>query len=124
LSECSPLPVVDESGVRWPSATHLYLATKFRCDELKRDIRALDSFELLFSLGELYPDHHDPQWEERRAAVRKETIRLLCDQHVSVRLLLLKTGDRPIVNDNPYDRENVYGEALMEVRTELRQQLH
>ena len=122
----------EEDGLFWPTVEHYFQAQKFvgeRSAEYRERIRTAASPKNAKTLGRSrkYPIH--PDWDSRRDDVMRHALRRKFERP-ALRELLLGTGNRPLIENSPFDRywgagkdgsgKNRLGALLMELRAELR----
>jgi N-glycosidase YbiA len=121
-------------GVKWPTVEHYFQAQKFTSpsSEAHRErIRNSNSPRQAKALGQSRSQPIRPDWDAVREDVMRTALRAKFTQP-ALRTLLLSTGDRPLVEDSPYDRywgtgkdgrgKNRLGALLMELRCRLREE--
>ncbi len=135
FSNFSPHAVVMDS-IRWPTSEHYYQAQKFvgtpeafLCEE----IRQATTPEAAAALGRDRRRTVRSDWEQVKCAVMYEVVRVKFMTHPEIRAILLETGDQMIIENSPNDcfwgcgvdrdGENHLGRILMQVRSELRDDL-
>lgn len=122
----------DEGGLHWPTVEHYFQAQKFEgpgAPEYREQIRLARSPRAAKALGRSRGFPIRPDWD----SVREDVMRYALERKFAdprLRALLLGTGDRPLVEDSPYDRywgagrdgrgKNRLGVLLMELRDRLR----
>ena len=121
-------------GVKWPTVEHYFQAQKFTSPSSKEHrerIRTSNSPRQAKALGRSRSHAIRHDWDAVREDAMRTALRAKFTQPV-LRALLLSTGDRPLVEDSPYDRywgtgkdgrgKNRLGVLLMELRDELRKE--
>ncbi|GAA0761740.1 NADAR family protein [Ideonella azotifigens] len=119
----------EEGGLRWPTVEHYFQAQKFIDLGHRERILKAHSPQQAKTLGQsrAFPIRDD--WDQIKDAVMKHAL-LKKFEDPTLRLLLLETKSRPLIENSPYDRywgigrdgkgKNVLGRLLAEVRTEIR----
>lgn len=121
-------------GVKWPTVEHYFQAQKFTSsssNEHRERIRTSNSPRQAKALGQSRLHAIRPHWDAVREDVMRTALRAKFSEP-ALRALLLSTGDRPLVEDSPYDPywgtgkdgrgKNRLGVLLMELRDELRKE--
>ena len=117
----------------WPSVEHYFQAAKFPSDVAYREkIRTAPTPEKAKLLGGNRAKKIDPQWDSKREDVMRKALYAKFSQNEQLRRLLLSTGNRDLIEDNPTDSywgrgndglgKNRLGMLLMELRTRLRKE--
>ena len=134
-------------GIRYATAEHYMMAEKARLfhDETKLS-KIIDarSPAIAKKLGRQVASFDDLIWRQHRYDIVVRGNRAKFSQHAELKIFLLQTGDRLLVEASPFDRIwgigmaatdpnaekpqfwkglNLLGFALMEVREELREEL-
>jgi len=131
---------INLDGKVWPTSEHYYQARKAVNYEDAESIRNAptpkDAARLGRSLKEIHPD-----WENIKYNVMKVAVRAKFNQNAKLGVLLVETGNKELVEwtegtvladsvwGNATDKDgnpgkNLLGKALMEIREELKKQLH
>jgi N-glycosidase YbiA len=122
-------------GVKWPTVEHYFQAHKFTSPSSKEHrerIRSSDSPRQAKALGQSRSHSIRPDWDAVREDIMRKALRAKFSDP-ALRALLLSTGERPLVEDSPYDRywgtgkdgrgKNRLGALLTELRDELRKKV-
>lgn len=117
-------------GVDWDTSEHAYQASKFTDPSVRHRIQFTRSAHAAFKIADAYRHIRRPDWESVRLDVMREIIRAKHEQHQYVKVKLLETGDREIVEDSWRDDfwgtgpdgtgQNWLGKLWMELRDEIR----
>ncbi|MEZ2229440.1 NADAR family protein [Microcoleus sp.] len=124
------------NGQKWLTVEHYYQAQKFvtSADErLVAAIRAVPTPQEAANLGR-DPNHRlRADWEAVKISVMCEAVKTKFLTHTDIQQILLKTGDRLIVENSPTDYywgcgcdqtgQNHLGKILMSVRHDISQSL-
>jgi len=118
------------AGLLWPTAEHLYQASKFEDIEIQESIRSASSPQRAKEIARAHQHLKRPEWPKVKLEVMR---RILVDkalQHPEVREALLGTGNVCLVQDSQDDSfwgwgrdhrgNNYLGRLWMEIRAELR----
>lgn len=130
-----PFKLADSNGVEklWPSVEHYFQAMKFPTDpDYREKIRTTPTSEKAKLLGGNKAKKIDPQWDSKREDVMRKGLYAKFSQNEQLRRLLLSTGERELIEDNPTDGywgrgndgngKNRLGNLLMELRSQLRKE--
>jgi ribA/ribD-fused uncharacterized protein len=120
----------DLDGHWWPTSEHFYQAAKFVGTPYADLIREAPSPRRAADLGRDPSRPRRPDWTLVRDVVMLRAVATKFDAHADIRAVLLATGDETIVEDSPSDYywgrgadgsgQNMLGQILMRVRTDLR----
>jgi GTP cyclohydrolase II len=132
LSNFSPHAIFLDDRV-WPTVEHYYQARKFTGTTHEEAIRTSDTPMLAKRRAqELARESRRADWDAVKEQVMLDGLRAKFSQHPDLRVLLIRTGDRALVEHTENDvywgdggdgrGENRLGQLLMAVRAELRQQ--
>jgi GTP cyclohydrolase II len=116
----------------WPTIEHFYQAQKFAGTDYEETIRTCPTPLLAKNRAKaLAAEYSRPDWYRVRDDVMLTALRAKFTQHPDLRIRLLSTGTRKLVEHTGHDNywadggdgtgRNRLGELLMQVRTELRQ---
>ena len=125
LSNDFPAEVTYE-GITYPCAASAFLASKCESPKEKKTISGM-SPEKAKQKYNAVPGN--PAWQERRAALMEDIVRLKFQQHPELSSMLLATADRRLINGGKKDKywgvnlitwegENRLGLILMKIRNE------
>ena len=113
----------------WPSAEHYYQAMKFEDDAIREEIRQASHPMDTPKLSKQHKKQIRKDWEKIKASVMTRGTYIKCRTHKEVASMLLKTGDRKIVENSQFDYywgcgrdgrgKNTYGKILMDIRDKL-----
>lgn len=132
LSNFSPHAVFLRGRI-WPTVEHFYQGQKFAGTKQEEAIRMAETAMLAKRRAEaLTRDHRRSDWAEDKEQVMLAGLRAKFRQHPDLAALLLRTGERVLVEHTKNDSywgdggdgsgQNRLGELLMEVRADLRAQ--
>ena len=117
-------------GVWWPTAEHYFQAQKFGDPAYQEKIRRASTPKQAADLGRTRALALRPDWDVARVDVMRRVVTAKFETHEALRVLLLSTGDRPLVESAPGDNfwgagpdgrgENRFGRLLEELRTRFR----
>jgi len=122
---------VEWHGRLWPTSEHAYQAAHFfeTAPGLVEQIFNCRSAHAAFKLAKANGDKAPKNWEEIKVSIMEDICRHKLTQHLYVRRKLRQTGNRPLVEDSPYDAcwgwgedrtgRNELGQVWMRLRTEL-----
>ncbi|KAJ3557060.1 hypothetical protein NM688_g1677 [Phlebia brevispora] len=131
----SPHPVIHEE-LEYPTAEHLFQAHKFlpKRPELAERIRNLPSARAALQEATRLTRLRRTDWFDVNLDIMDTILEAKFTQHPSLRVLLLSTGDREIVEASPVDSfwgtgedgqgRNELGKALTRLREKFREQHH
>lgn len=124
---------------RFDTAEHAYHFAKFdptnnhqhpHVEAISREIYLAPSAHEAFKIAERNKRDRLPDWDYRKTTVMREILRAKVEQHEYVKLKLLETGDRELIEDSwrddvwgwgpNRDGQNLLGNLWMEIRAELR----
>lgn len=118
-----------ENGVYWPTVEHYFQAQKFPGSPHRETIRNAPGPEHAKQLGQSRACPLRPDWSGIREEVMKTALRLKFSTP-ALRVLLLGTGNRELIENSPHDAywgrgpdgkgKNRAGVLLMEIREALR----
>jgi len=113
-------------GVWWPTAEHYFQAQKFNDPAYREKIRRTSTAKQAANLGRTRALPLRPDWDLARVEVMRRVVTAKFETHEPLRVLLLSTGDRPLVESAPGDKfwgagpdgtgENRLGRLLEELR--------
>lgn len=119
-------------GTEWLTVEHYFQAMKSTSESDRENVRVASTPGQAKKLGRSLPLRED--WEQVKTEIMLKGLRAKFKQHHPFRETLLKSGDRLIYEDSPYDRvwgtgvlksvgkgQNLLGQALMKVRAEFKQ---
>lgn len=114
-------------GSWWPTREHYFQAQKCIDPKEEQAIHQAPSPQRAKTLGRQCQCRDN--WEQIKYDVMVAAIKAQVASHKTLRELLLKTGDRVLAEDSPYDvvwgfrhgGQSLLGKALMQVRGELRE---
>jgi N-glycosidase YbiA len=128
FSNFAPYSIFIESQV-WLTTEHYFQASKFNDNNIKEKIRSLKSPMQAAEEGRKKQNPIRQDWEEVKLDVMRKAIRSKFFQHHELKLTLVRTNDKVIIehtsNDNYWadggdgKGQNMLGKLLMELRTEL-----
>jgi ribA/ribD-fused uncharacterized protein len=117
----------------WPTSEHYFQAQKFAGEPDEEEVRLAKTPMIAARMGR---DRKRPlrrDWEAVKERVRLDALRAKFTQHEESKTVLLGTGDATLVEHTANDSywgdggdgsgKNRLGHLLMQVRTELRQEL-
>ena len=117
-------------GKVWPTVEHYFQAMKSLIDSEHEIIRLARGPGEAKKLGQAVRMRSD--WEDVKFTFMLIALRAKFSQHPQMKEILIKTGDRDIYEDSPYDKiwgtgirggigvgSNKLGKALMQLRLEL-----
>lgn len=129
LSNFARYPVTID-GSAWPTSEHYYQAMKFTDPKIRQTIRRTAGPAEAKRIGGTrgLPLRHD--WISARDGIMHKVVRAKFMQHPMLLRLLLRTGDKELVEHTENDRywgdggdgsgKNMLGKILMQVREELK----
>ncbi len=120
-------------GTYWPTVEHFFQAQKFPDQpDYQEKIRQAPAPAVAKSLGRTRAIPLRADWEDVKETVMLEALHAKFQTHPGLRLLLLETGERLLIEKAPADSywgsgrtgtgKNRLGVLLMQVRDELRRQ--
>ncbi len=117
-------------GLYWPTSEHYFQAQKFAGTPHLEAVRRAPTPKMAAEIGRDRSRPLRSDWEEVKDDVMRRAVRRKFEVHAGLRVLLLDTGDEPIVENAPRDYywgcgadgsgKNMLGTILMEVRDSLR----
>ena len=132
FSNFSPHPI-KMNGKQWPTVEHYFQAQKFAGTEHEQEIRKLASPMNAARMGRSRKLPLRRDWESVKNSIMREALIGKFTQHPDLRTLLLETGDAILVEHTTNDSywgdggdgsgKNRLGLLLMEVRTQLRDEI-
>lgn len=132
LSNFSPHGI-EMDGLWYPTIEHYFQAMKFPGTEHAEKIRLAAKPAIAKQLGRSRKVPLRSDWEDVKINIMRAAVRKKFRTHAELTQLLLETGDEELVEAAPGDYfwgrgksgtgQNWLGKILMEVRTELRQNL-
>jgi GTP cyclohydrolase II len=119
----------------WPTVEHFYQAQQFAGTPKEETIRCAATPTLAKRLATVFtPDYRRADWAEVKEAIMLDGLRAKFRQHPDLRLRLLESSDRLLVEHTANDAywgdagdgtgKNRLGMLLMQVRAELRRDDH
>jgi ribA/ribD-fused uncharacterized protein len=116
----------------FPTAEHAYHWSKFpNLHTIQNTILFAPSAHEALQRARYYKSFQRPDWKEVKISIMKEILLEKARQHSYVYNMLMKTGDRILVEDSwrddfwgwgpNKDGKNVMGKLWMDVRTQLRE---
>lgn len=131
FSNFAPYPI-ELDGKLWPTSEHYFQAQKFEDEQHREAIRKANSPMIAARMGRDRKKTLRPDWEAAKVGVMTIAVRAKFTQHEQLRKLLLDTGEASLVEHTENDSywgdggdgsgQNMLGQVLMRVRTELRQE--
>jgi hypothetical protein len=116
-------------GVEWPTSEHCFQASKFILDADREQVRSASTPFVAAQLGRDRARTIRPDWNAVRDDVMRGVLTAKFQQHVSLRDILISTGDCRLVEHTASDSywadggdgsgHNRLGELLTELRTVL-----
>ena len=113
----------------WLSAEHYYQAMKFEDDAIRDEIRQATHPKDAAKLAKKYKKQIRKDWAKIKETVMTRGTYIKCRTHKEVSSVLLKTGDKKIVENSQFDYywgcgrdgrgDNIYGNILMDIRDKL-----
>lgn len=132
MSNFSMHPVL-EDGVIWPTSEHLYQSRKFDSAEVRDAIRRASGPADAKARARANRDQVIDDWEALQLTFMYSTVKLKLSQNPEVKLALLGTKDREIVEHSRDDAfwgrnsdgqgNNYFGKTLMLLREEMRSEV-
>lgn len=127
--------MIDGSYTRFDTSEALYHWHKFPARASIRDaIRTSASAHDAFKIAERNREYLRADWDAVKVDVMRNILRAKVNQHEYVRRKLIETGDRELVENSwrdsfwgwgpNRDGQNFLGKLWMEIRAELRAQIH
>lgn len=121
---------INLDGKQWPTTEHYYQAMKFRDTNLQEQIRNTPRARQVFDLARTHDAQKRSDWQRISLECMLKALRAKFSQHPFLKTMLLKTGDKTLVEDAKandaffgagadYNGENHLGRLLMHVRAEL-----
>ncbi|MWC27338.1 NADAR family protein [Paenibacillus sp. MMS18-CY102] len=120
---------IELDNKRWATVEHYFQAMKFANTSFEEEIRLLRTPMEAAIAGR---DRNKPlrkDWEEMKEAIMRRAIAAKCEQHESVRDILVSTGNCLLIEHTKNDSfwgdggdgsgQNKLGQMLMEIRSEL-----
>jgi GTP cyclohydrolase II len=132
MSNFSKHPVF-EDGVIWPTSEHLYQSRKFDSSEVRDAIRRASGPADAKARARAHRDQIIDDWEALQLTFMYSTVKLKLSQNPEVKMALLGTKDREIVEHSEDDAfwgrnsdgqgNNYFGKTLMFLRDEMRSEV-
>lgn len=129
MSNFSRHPVF-EDGVIWPTSEHLYQSRKFDTAEVRDAIRRAPGPADAKALAHKHRDQINDDWESVQLTFMYSAVNLKLSQNPEVKMALVATEDREIVEHSEDDTfwarnedgqgSNYFGKILMLLRAEMR----
>ncbi|HAW30493.1 NADAR family protein [Gimesia maris] len=123
---------IQVDGKRWPTSEHYFQAQKFAEVQHREAIRKEPSPMQAARMGRDRKRPLRKDWESVKVAVMRTAVLSKFTQYEELRMLLLSTGERKIVEHTTNDSywgdggdnsgKNMLGRILMEIRSQLREQ--
>lgn len=123
-------------GKKWPSSEHYFQSQKFvRTDpRWAEEVRFAQTCRMAADMGRSREHPIDPKWEQIKYPTMLVALFAKFTQHEDCKAMLLATGDAKLVEDTRQGKDddhvwgdgstgtgrNLLGEALMQVREQLR----
>lgn len=121
---------IEWKGVLYPTSEQAYQSEKFEDATLKERVRTSRSAHEAFKLAIAEKDKQRKDWDDVKLRVMKDILRAKVAQHQYVRMKLVESGDKDLVEDSwrdafwgwgqEKDGANHLGKLWMEVREEYR----
>lgn len=116
-------------GKEWATTEHYFQAQKFVGTEHEEEIRLASTPMIAAKMGRERNRPLRPDWEECKVQVMREALIAKIEQHLTLRSILLSTGDCTLVEHTSNDAYwgdggdgkggNMLGKLLMEIRNGL-----
>jgi ribA/ribD-fused uncharacterized protein len=116
-------------GASWPTSEHYFQASKFHDSGIKEKIRRIDSPMRAAEEGRNRNNPLRDDWEDVKIEIMKKAIVSKFLQHHNLKITLIKTHDRQIIEHSSNDSywadggdgkgKNMLGVLLMELRSEV-----
>ena len=129
FSNFAPYPISIDGEI-WNTSEHYFQAQKFENKAYQIKIRKANSPMLAARLGRDRKQKLRKNWESVKVGVMRVAVLAKFTQHEDLRLLLLSTGDKKLVEHTQNDDywgdggdgsgKNILGSILMQVRETLR----
>jgi hypothetical protein len=129
FSNFSPHPF-ELNGRVWPTSEHYFQAQKFAGTEHDEAVRQAQSPMIAARMGRSRERPLRADWESVKDNIMREALQAKFTQHLSLRSLLLETGDAELIEHTKNDGywadggdgtgKNRLGQLLMELRMQLR----
>lgn len=120
---------VKYKGVLYQTAEHAYQCQKFTDKKIRDLIKKAASSLLAKEIANKNKEKFRPDWHKIKVSVMKKIVAEKIRQHKEVKIALLKTGNKELVENSPTDSfwgwgkdhqgENQMGKILMELRDKL-----
>ena len=126
-----PAPI-DLDGKIWPTTEHYFQAQKFIGTSYPEVIRNFNRPRQAFDLSRnpTVSRWRRSDWEDIKISIMRKALLAKFTQHKHLRQMLLRTGDRHLIEHSPHDKfwgnggddsgENRLGMLLMEIRHDLK----
>jgi ribA/ribD-fused uncharacterized protein len=126
---------IEIDGVSWKTAEHYFQAQKFvgKAFGLQEVVREKASARGAFKFARANNAHKRADWEEAKVGIAQKVLEAKFRQDKHLRSLLCGTGNAQLVEASPNDDywgygpdgagQNMLGELLMELRTELQEEI-
>jgi len=128
FSNFAPYPI-KLKGQTWPTSEHYFQAQKFAGTEMEGKIRKAKNPMKAANMGRNRRIKLRRDWEKVKDSIMKDAVMAKFKQHEEIRITLLQTGDRKLVEHTSNDTywgdggdgkgRNMLGKILMQVREEL-----
>lgn len=128
FSNFAPFPV-RLKGKTWQTTEHYYQAQKFESSAYQEKIRKATRPKEAAQLGRSRKELIVKNWDSKRDQVMYEALRAKFTQHEALKILLLETADKILIEHSKKDNywgdggdgkgKNKLGKLLMKVRGEL-----
>ena len=122
--------------LHWKGIDHDTSEAAYHCEkfphlpDFQQRIRSARSAHDAFELAQTRKDDMREDWYDVRVTIMRSILRAKCEQHEHIRLKLLESGERELIEDSwrdsfwgwgpNRDGQNVLGKLWMEIRSELK----
>lgn len=117
-------------GKLYPTSEQAYQSEKFEDEDTKEWIRTAPSAHEAFVFAVTNKDKYPKDWPEVKMAIMKDILRAKIEQHPYVKMKLLESGDKELIEDSwrddfwgwgpNKDGQNKLGKIWMELRNEFK----
>lgn len=121
--------MVEWKGILWTTSEHAYQAAKFYDATIRERVELARSAHDSKKIARAHAEYVRQDWAEVCLLIMESIVRAKVAQHPYIAQQLLKTGDRPIIEDSPKDSfwgrgpdwkgQNHLGKIWMKLRAEL-----